>query len=180
MAKERVSSDIDRKLRIEARREGYRYSVSQEPSSSRSPSRARSNTFNVHKENKRLTAERNRFKAQAEEAETNFNVCSDESHAPTDAQLVGTPLEYLALDRITRLCHFRYTHTRYNRENELISHDTGPISGNTAKSVKFALVKKFHLQAWDSWTCLPNGTYKRSHNCNQYRGIITIEPIPEL
>ena len=39
---------------------------------------------------------------------------------------MGTPLEYLALDRITRLRHFRYTHTRYNRENELISHDTGP------------------------------------------------------
>ena len=93
---------------------------------------------------------------------------------------MGTPLEYLALDRITCLRHFRYTHTRYNRENELISHDTGPISGHTDKSVKHALVKRFHLQTWDSWTCLPNGTYKRSHNCNQYRGIITVEPIAKL
>ena len=33
--------------------------------------------FNVHKENKRLTAERNRFKAQAEEAQSNYNACSE-------------------------------------------------------------------------------------------------------
>ena len=75
MAKERISSDVDRKLRLELdaaakalglkRAEFIRIAIESELG-----------RFNVHKENKRLTAERNRFKAQAEAAESKFNVCS--------------------------------------------------------------------------------------------------------
>ena len=105
-----------------------------------------------------------------------------EKQSPPHAQLVGTPLEHLALVRkINRLLHFRYTHTRYDREGEILSHDTGPISGHTAKSVKHTLVKRFHLQAGGSWTCLPNGTHKRSYRCPHTgeRNSISLEPIPK-
>lgn len=77
---------------------------------------------------------------------------------------MATSLEYLALDRrLKKLLHFRYTYTVYNREGEVLSHETAPIEGYTAKSVKHVLMKRFHLQNWSPWTCLPNGTYKRSH-----------------
>ena len=88
---------------------------------------------------------------------------------------MGTPLEHTAL----AIKHFQYTHTRYNREGEVISHDTGPISGYTPKSVKLSLVKRFHLQNWSNWTCLPNGKYQRTHIWtpeHPYRGTITLEP----
>lgn len=60
--------------------------------------------------------------------------------------------------------HFRYTHTRYNREGTVIADDTGIIEGYTTKSVKLTLVKRFRLQGTGgNWTCLPNGTHKRAH-----------------
>lgn len=80
------------------------------------------------------------------------------------------------------MLHFRYTHTHYNREGEVISHDAGPISGHTPKSVRHVLVKRFHLQGTGgSWTCLPNGTHKRSHRCQRTgeRSCIILEPIPK-
>ena len=75
MTKERVSSDIDRKLRLEADAKATALGISR----AKLIEIALKSTlehFNVHKENKRLTAERNRFKAQAEEAESNFETCS--------------------------------------------------------------------------------------------------------
>ena len=75
MTKERVSSDIDRKLRLEADAKAAALGISR----AKLIEIALKSTlehFNVHKENKRLTAERNRFKAQAEEAESNFETCS--------------------------------------------------------------------------------------------------------
>ena len=78
------------------------------------------------------------------------------------------------------MLHFRYTHTRSNREGERIAHDTGTIEGHTAKSVKHFLVRRFKLQTWGPWTCLPNGKYQRTHIWTPerpYRGIITVAPI---
>ena len=75
MTKERVSSDIDRKLRLEADAKAAALGISR----AKLIEIALKSTlehFNVHTENKRLTAERNRFKAQAEEAESNFETCS--------------------------------------------------------------------------------------------------------
>ena len=75
MAKERISSDVDRKLRLELdaaasvldikRAEFIRIAIESELG-----------RVNVHKENKRLTAERNRFKAEAEAAESKLKNCS--------------------------------------------------------------------------------------------------------
>ena len=76
MAKERVSSDIDRKLRIELDAKAAALGISR----AKLVEIALKSTlghFNVHKENKRLTGERNRFKAQAEEAQSNYNACSE-------------------------------------------------------------------------------------------------------
>ena len=75
MTKERVSSDIDRKLRLEADAKAAALGISR-AKLIEIALKSELGHFNVHTENKRLTAERNRFKAQAEEAETNFNVCS--------------------------------------------------------------------------------------------------------
>ena len=74
----------------------------------------------------------------------------------------------------------RYTYTLYDREGEVIAHDTAPIEGHTAKPVKHTLAKRFHLQAGGSWTCLANGTYKRSYRCPRTgeRSSIILEPIP--
>ena len=75
MTKERVSSDIDRKLRLEADAKAAALGISR----AKLIEIALKSTlehFNVHKENKRLTAERNRFKAQAEEAKSNYETCS--------------------------------------------------------------------------------------------------------
>ena len=84
------------------------------------------------------------------------------------------------MDGIATILHFRYTHTRYNREGEVIADDTGTLKGYTPKAVKLALVKRFHLQAWSSWTHLPNGKYQRIHIWTPerpYRGSITLKPI---
>ena len=75
MTKERVSSDVDRKLRLEADAKAAALGISR-AKLIEIALKSELGHFNVHTENKRLTAERNRFKAQAEEAETNFNVCS--------------------------------------------------------------------------------------------------------
>ena len=76
MAKERVSSDVDRKLRIEADAKAEELGISRAKLIEISL-KSELGHFNVHKENKRLTAERNRFKAQAEEAQSNYNACSE-------------------------------------------------------------------------------------------------------
>lgn len=75
--------------------------------------------------------------------------------------------------------HFRYTHTRYNREGTVIAHDTGTIEGYTTKSVKLTLVKRFRLQGTGgNWICLPDGTHKRSHISTTGDEIrLTLEPI---
>ena len=75
MAKERVSSDVDRKLRIELDAKAEELGISR-AKLIEIALKSELGHFNIHKENKRLTAERNRFKAQAEEAESNFETCS--------------------------------------------------------------------------------------------------------
>ena len=89
MTKERVSSDIDRKLRLEADAKAAALGISR----AKLVEIALKSTlehFNVHKENKRLTErikvsaqeteearkQRDTFKAKFEDAESNFNVCS--------------------------------------------------------------------------------------------------------
>ena len=76
MTKERISSDVDRKLRLEADAKAEELGISR-AKLIEIALKSELGHFNVHKENKRLTGERNRFKAQAEEAESNFNVCSE-------------------------------------------------------------------------------------------------------
>lgn len=81
------------------------------------------------------------------------------------------------------MLHFRYTYTRYNREGEVIADDTGTIEGYTTKSVKLTLVKRFRLQGTGgNWTCLPNGTYKRSHisTTTGERSTIILKPLENL
>ena len=75
MTKERVSSDIDRKLRIELDTKANELGISRAKFIEISV-KSELGRFNVHKENKRLTEERNRFKAQAEEAKTKLDTCS--------------------------------------------------------------------------------------------------------
>ena len=75
MTKERVSSDVDRKLRIEADTKAEELGISR-AKLIEIALKSELEHFNVHKENKRLTAERNRFKAQAEEAQSNYETCS--------------------------------------------------------------------------------------------------------
>ena len=75
MRKERVSSDVDRKLRIEADAKAEELGISRAKLIEISL-KSELGRFNVHKKNKRLTEERNRFKAQAEEAKSNFEACS--------------------------------------------------------------------------------------------------------
>ena len=78
------------------------------------------------------------------------------------------------------MLHFRYTYTRHNREGEVIADDTGTLKGYTTKSVKLTLVKRFRLQGTGGhWTCLPNGTHKRSHisTATGERSSLTLEPI---
>ena len=89
MTKERVSSDIDRKLRLEADAKAAALGISR----AKLIEIALKSTlehFNVHKENKRLTEARTQaeeeteearrqrytFKAKFEEAESNHRVCS--------------------------------------------------------------------------------------------------------
>lgn len=74
--KERVSSDVDRELRIEADAKANELGISRAKLIEISL-KSELGRFNVHKENKRLTTERNRFKAQAEEAKTKLDTCSE-------------------------------------------------------------------------------------------------------
>ena len=75
MTKERVSSDVDRKLRIELDAKAEELGISR-AKLIEIALKSELGHFNVHKENKRLTGERNRFKAQAEEAQSNYETCS--------------------------------------------------------------------------------------------------------
>ena len=89
MAKERVSSDVDRKLRIEADAKAAALGISR-AKLIEIALKSELGHFNVHKENKRLTEartqaeeeteearrQRDTFKAKFEEAESNHRVCS--------------------------------------------------------------------------------------------------------
>ena len=89
MAKERVSSDIDRKLRIELDAKAEELGISR-AKLIEIALKSELGHFNVHKENKRLTEaraqaeeetegarkQRDTFKAKFEEAESNYNTCS--------------------------------------------------------------------------------------------------------
>ena len=75
MAKERISSDVPRKLRLKVDARAKELGTSRARLIQISLE-SELGHFNVHKENKRLTEERNRFKAQAEEAQSNFETCS--------------------------------------------------------------------------------------------------------
>ena len=75
MTKERISSDVDRKLRIEVDAKAEELGISR-AKLIEIALKSELGHFNVHKENKRLTGERNRFKAQAEEAQSNYETCS--------------------------------------------------------------------------------------------------------
>ena len=75
MTKERISSDVDRKLRIEVDEKAAELGISR-AKLIEIALKSELGHFNVHKENKRLTGERNRFKAQAEEAQSNYETCS--------------------------------------------------------------------------------------------------------
>lgn len=74
--KERVSSDVDRELRVEADKKANGLGISR-AKFIEIALKSELGLFNVHKENKRLTTERNRFKAQAEEAKTKLDTCSE-------------------------------------------------------------------------------------------------------
>ena len=90
MTKERVSSDIDRKLRIEVDEKAEELGISRAKLIEISLE-SELGHFNVHKENKRLTEartqaeeeteearrQRDTFKAKFEEAESNHRVCSE-------------------------------------------------------------------------------------------------------
>lgn len=74
---------------------------------------------------------------------------------------------------------YRCTHTRYDDHDQPIEHDAVTLSGHTAKEVKHRAVKRFGLQAWESWTCTATGTYQRVHIWTPerpYRGILILEP----
>ena len=88
MTKERVSSDVDRKLRIELDAKAEELGISR-AKLIEIALKSELGHFNVHKENKRLTearaqaeeeteARRHRdtFKAKFEEAESNYQLCS--------------------------------------------------------------------------------------------------------
>ena len=75
---------------------------------------------------------------------------------------------------------YQFTQTRYDAHDSLILHEVGEVEGYTEKQIKISLVKRCGLQAWESWTCLADGTYQRVHIFNEdrpYRGIITVRPI---
>lgn len=76
MKKERVSSDVDRKLRIAADAKAESLGISR-AKLIEIALQSELGHFNIHKENKRLTKERNRFKAKSEEAESNYRACSE-------------------------------------------------------------------------------------------------------
>ena len=89
MTKERVSSDVDRKLRIELDAKAEELGISR-AKLIEIALKSELGHFNVHKENKRLTEaraqaeeeteearrQRDTFKAKFEEAESNYRTCS--------------------------------------------------------------------------------------------------------
>ena len=89
MKKERVSSDVDRKLRLETDAKAHELGISRAKLIEISL-KSELGHFNVHKENKRLTEarinaeqeteearkQRDCFKARYEQAESNYRVCS--------------------------------------------------------------------------------------------------------
>ena len=75
MKKERVSTDIERKLRLDLDAKANELEISR-AKLIEICIKSELGRFNVHKENKYLTAERNRFKAQAEEATSKLETCS--------------------------------------------------------------------------------------------------------
>ena len=89
MAKERVSSDVDRKLRIELDAKAEELGISR-AKLIEIALKSELGHFNVHKENKRLTEaratadaeteearkQRDTFKTKYEDAESNYRVCS--------------------------------------------------------------------------------------------------------
>lgn len=75
---------------------------------------------------------------------------------------------------------YRFTHKRFDTHDQIIKHDTGTLSGHSAKEVKHRAVRRFGLQAWNSWTCTAHGTFQRTHTPTPerpYRGVLTLEPI---
>lgn len=90
MKKERVSSDVDRKLRIAADAKAKALGISR-AKLIEIALQSELGHFNIHKENKRLAAAKNRaeaeteavrkhrdhFKAKSEEAESNYRACSE-------------------------------------------------------------------------------------------------------
>ncbi|MYC75407.1 hypothetical protein F4X10_06515 [Candidatus Poribacteria bacterium] len=85
------------------------------------------------------------------------------------------------MDRIKHQLYFRYTYNRYNRDGQILKHNTGTLSGHTVKSVRLTLVKRFRLQGTGgTWTALVNGTHKRSHRCQLTgeRHCLTLTPMP--
>lgn len=77
---------------------------------------------------------------------------------------------------------YRYTHKRLGDHDRIITYNCGNITGHTAKEIKHRLVKRFGLQAWESWTCTVHGTYQKTHPWTPerpYRGLITVEPIKD-
>ena len=75
MKKERISSDVDRQLRIETDERAKALGISRAKLIEISL-KSELGRFNIHKENKRLTEERNRFKACAEDAKSKLDACS--------------------------------------------------------------------------------------------------------
>ena len=71
---------------------------------------------------------------------------------------------------------FRFTYTRCTQHGTILEHIVDTISGNTAKSVKHALVKRFGLQNWSPWRTIDRGFVKH-HNAHNYRGKIILEVI---
>ena len=90
MTKERVSSNVDQKLRIESDAKAAELGISR-AKFIEIALKSELGRFNVHRENKRLTAarakaetaaeearrQRDYFKVKAEEAESNYRACSE-------------------------------------------------------------------------------------------------------
>ena len=75
---------------------------------------------------------------------------------------------------------YQFTQTRYDEHDSVILHEVGEVEGYTEKQIKHSLVRRCGLQAWESWTCLTDGTFQRIHIFNEdrpYRGIITVRPL---
>ena len=77
---------------------------------------------------------------------------------------------------------YRYTHKRFDAQQQLICRDGGIITGTTPEAVKERLTARFGLQDWNCWTCTCDGTHQRTHTLTPqrpYRGVITVAPIKD-